>query len=822
MAGIPTLTMKHLTQPLRYLALTAFVLLNVYDSLAQHQITGTVQDEQSQPLPFANVLLLSATDSSLVKGTVADTAGAYSLEAIPSDRYLLSVQMIGYQSYFSEAFRPQQLVQQRTPIQLAEATTELSEVVVKATKPLIEVTSNALVMNVAASPILQNGSAKEVLEKSPGVVVDQNGNISVKGKSNVLVYLDGKPTYMSNSDLMRMLEAMPAQHIEKLEIMDNPPAKYDAEGNAGIINIVRTAEAATGLNGTVSLNVGHGRYPKITPSLQLNYRQNKVNLFGDYSYFYNKNYNTNSIFRRIPVDETGAITTFDMNASNINLPQGHNFRAGADWFITKQSTLGVLISGNDGQFERTGNNLTLLGGAYDNPYDGLRAVNAMNNQWQNLTYNLNFEQDWKKAGNLKIDLDYVQRANRQQQHNDNFYFSNEGTTDEPPLLVRTNTQTDISIFAAQADYSRPFGEGWQLEAGSKISRVATDNDLDFRTIKDEVSVLDTLRSNRFMYDENISAGYINLSKKWGDRWHVQAGVRGEHTFSKGESVTLDSLVQRNYFNLFPSASASYTIPGQHSFSLSYSRRIDRPDYGNLNPFEYFLDRFTFSRGNPFLNPQYTNAYAFTYGLKETVFLTLNYNHTTDAITEVLEQENENQTTFQTTVNLNRIKNYSANVSAPLPVAQWWTANLNLTGFYNNVQSLFSEGGYIDNSQFSYTLRAQNTFSLPHDLKLELSGFYRSPMLWGMFEISEQYQMDLGLTKTFGRLRVQASLNDVFNWQGNRVVIRQGDISADVNNNWESRVFRLNLSYRFGNDKIKKARNRSTASDDLQQRAGGAN
>ena len=198
----------------------------------------------------------------------------------------------------------------------------------RSTKPMIEVTSNALVMNVEASPILQNGTAKQVLEKSPGVVVDQNGNISVKGKSNVLIYLDGKPTYMSNADLMRMLESMPAQHIEKLEIMDNPPAKYDAEGNAGIINIVRTAEAAVGLNGTVGVNLGQGRYSRISPNVQLNYRQNKVNLFGDYSYFYNKNVGSTTLFRRIPNEAQGGITTFDQVTSRLNLPQGHNFRAG--------------------------------------------------------------------------------------------------------------------------------------------------------------------------------------------------------------------------------------------------------------------------------------------------------------------------------------------------------------------------------------------------------------------------------------------------------------------------------------------------------------
>ncbi len=523
--------MNYLTQSLRYTALTALVLCNVYSSLAQSQIRGSVQDEQQAPLPFANVLLLSATDSVLVKGTVADTTGAYVLESVADGTYLLSVQMVGYRSYFSEPFRPQSSVK-RPVVQLAEATTELGEVVVRAAKPLMEVTSNALVMNVSASPILQNGSAKEVLEKSPGVVVDQNGNISVKGKSNVLVYLDGKPTYMLNSDLMRMLESMPAQNIEKLEIMDNPPAKYDAEGNAGIINIVRTAEAATGLNGTVSLNAGYGRYPKVTPSVQLNYRRDKVNLFGDYSYFYSKRFSSTDIFRRIPINGSGAITTFDQESDDVGIARGHNFRAGADWFLTEQSTLGVLISGNDGQYLETTDTYTLLGGTYTNPYDGLNADNRTDNQWQSLTYNVNFEQDWKEAGTLKLDFDYVQRNNKRFQRNDNFYFSNEGTTAEPPLLVRTNTATTIDILAAQADYSRSLGEGWQLETGAKISRVATDNDLDFSTINDGESVLDTLRSNRFVYDENISAGYVDISKKWNDRWMVQAGLRGEHTSSK--------------------------------------------------------------------------------------------------------------------------------------------------------------------------------------------------------------------------------------------------------------------------------------------------
>nr|WKN37725.1 TonB-dependent receptor [Tunicatimonas sp. TK19036] len=805
---------------LRFLFFSLLLSALALSAQAQSEISGHVYDESGEPLPYVNVLLLTAADSSLVKGSVTDTTGVYQLNNIADGRYRLSAQMVGFRSYFSEPFTPANLPADFSAIRLSEATTELGEVVVSSTKPMIEVTSNAIVLNVASSPILKNGTAQEVLEKSPGVVVDQNGNISVKGKTNVLIYLDGKPTYLSNTELIRLLESTPAENIEKLEIMDNPPAKYDAEGNAGIINIVRKEQAAQGLNGNIGLTLGYGRYPKASPSLNLNYRQGKINLFGNYSYYYSQRYQNTNLYRRIPSAE--GITTFDQFSDRLNWVRNNNFRAGADWFLTERSTLGVLVNGNRGNWNSTGENLTQLGGVYDNPYDGLTANNRNSNDWNNLTYNLNFKHQWENESELTLDADYSQWKGDSYQHNNNFYFSNEGTTNEPPLLVHTFTDSDIDILALQADYSRKIFGDWGLEAGVKSSSVTTDNVLDFQTQVEGEFVSDPQRSNQFQYEEDIKAIYANLSKKWGDRWQLQAGLRGEHTYSQGHSVTIDSLVERDYFNLFPSASVSYAYNDQHQFSASYSRRIDRPNYSNLNPFEFFLDRFTFERGNPFLNPQYTNSYGLTYGYQKSVFLTLNYTHTTDAISQVLEQDEANQTTYQTTVNLNQIKNYSANLAAPLPVADWWMLNLNLTGFYNDVQSPFSEGGEIDKSRFSYNARAQNTFSLPGDVKFELSGFYSSPTIWGLFEIGEQYQVDAGVSKSLGKFSIQASCDDIFNIRKNNVIIQQGDIDTIVRNKWESRVFRLNLSYRFGNEKIKQARRRGTASDELRERTGGSN
>lgn len=799
--------------------LLAFIFL-AFSANAQHQLSGKVKDENNQAVPFANILLLNPQDSSLLKGTISDTTGHFVMESVAEGDYVISAQMVGYKSYFSPVthINSNKVL---ADIQMGEATTELSEVVVSASKPMMEMTPNALVVNVDASPILKNGTAREVLEKSPGVTVDQDGNISVKGKSNVLVYLDGKPTYLSDTDLSQLLESTSAENIEKIEIMDNPPAKYDAEGNAGIINIVRKKSTDLGLNGNVSVGMGYGKYPKLNPSLNLNYRSEKVNLFGNYSHYYSKRFQNNDIFRNIPfITENGdnAITTFDQSSRMINWVNSNNFRTGADWYVGPKSTIGVLVSGNFGEWNGDAKNTTLLGGVYDNPYDGLNAENRSGNAWNNITYNLNFKQDLANGGELSFDADYSIWGRDNYQKNDNYYFSDEGTTSEPPLLVRTNMTTDIDILAIKADYRTTIFGGWGLESGLKTSKVSTDNDLDFKTIEEGELQRDTLRSNRFQYDEEIHAGYLNLSKKFNEAWQIQAGLRGEYTSSNGYSVTLDSAAERQYFNLFPSASVSYKMSETHSFALSYSRRIDRPNYGNLNPFEFFLDRFTFERGNPFLNPQYTNAFALNYGFKNAVFLTLNYNETNDAITQVLEQDEASQTTYQTTVNLDKQKNYSANIAAPLPVTQWWVLNLNLTGFYNTVESPFSEGGQISKSLLSYMARVQNTFTLPGDIKFEVMGMYQSPQLWGIFDIQEQYQVDAGISKSLGKLKIQASLDDVFNIRNNRVNVMQGNIDTVVKNKWESRVFMLNLSYRFGNDKVKQARRRGTASDDLRQRA----
>jgi hypothetical protein len=311
---------------------------------------------------------------------------------------------------------------------------------------------------------------------------------------------------------------------------------------------------------------------------------------------------------------------------------------------------------------------------------------------------------------------------------------------------------------------------------------------------------------------------LNANKKFGKQWSVQGGLRVENTNFDGYSVTLDRRNKQNYTSLFPSASISFTPNDKHKISVNYSRRIDRPNYRSLNPFIMYLDKYTYNVGNPFLNPQFTNTFGVTYGFNNFVFLTVNYSHTTNSISEILGIDLERQATFQTMTNLNLSENFSANLSAPIPVTKWWLINTNLTSFYNRNE--LPENRVL--SQLAFQSNIMNIFTLPHNFKFEVTGFYQSPMVFSVFEMEQQYKMDLGLSTSLlnNQLRIKASFTDVFNTFQFKAKTQQPQLNNQVLAKWETQIFRINLSYVFGNKEMKGSRKRNTASDDLQQRVGG--
>ncbi len=780
-------------------------------------LIGKITDQNNSAVEFANILLLNPKDSSLLKGSITDSAGVYIFEIIEDGTYLIAATMVGYQSAYYGPFAVSKAQPNVSiPNLQINSGVVLNEVTVKAEKPFIELQNDKLVVNVEGSPVAAGNSALELLAKAPGVTVDNNNRIALKGKQGVMIMLDGKQSYLSAEEVSRLLESMPANNIEKIEIIHNPSAKYDAAGNAGIINIRLKKDKNLGMNGTLTLGGGYGRYPKANTGLQLNYRQQQFNLFGNYSYYYAQRFNDMDIYRIIPFE--GAASIFDQTNDRVNWVNSHNFKGGADWFLDKKTTIGLLFSGNSGYWREHSDILTLISGANPEPFSQVNALTNTREDWDNFTYNFNLRRTFgDKGAELTFDADYSTFSNPMNQISDNFFFNEADVEVLLPELLRGTTNSDVTIQALKLDYTQPLKGDVNLEAGLKSSFVETDNSIRFLRNQDTEFVVDTFLTNQFLYEETIHAAYINASKQF-KGFSIQTGLRAEYTISDGVSVTLDERVKRDYLNLFPSLSLSHTIAEKHNLSYSYSRRIDRPSYQDLNPFTFFLDKYTFGRGNPFLRAQYTNSFSVNYGFKQNFMVTLSYSHTEDAMTEVLEQDDEARTTYQTRANLAQFDNYSVNFSAPVKIANWWSARINVSAFINHFQSAYL-ASQIDNRQLSYNAYVSNTFTLPKGFRGELSGFYNSAGVYGMFETQPQYAIDAGIFKSLwnGKANLKLNVSDLFFTNRWNVNIQQDNINANVKGQFESRRANLTFTYKFGNKEVKPTRQRSTATEEEQNR-----
>jgi hypothetical protein len=780
---------------MRQLLLFSLLILLSSNTFAQSTITGKIQDENQNGLEFANVLLLNAADSSLKKGDLSDSTGAYIFENIPAGKYLIAASMVGYGNIYSTTF-DFGTSSINIPILAFGAGTRLTEIEVTAKRPFIELSANKIIINVESSPTSAGDNALEVLRKSPGVQVDDNNNISLKGKQGVLIMIDDKRSYLSNSEVARMLESMPANSINQIEIILNPSAKYDAEGNAGIINIKMKKDKNLGFNGNVNLSGGYGKFGNTSGNFTFNYRQKGFNVFGNVGSWYNKGFQINNINRNIPFN--GLTTTFNARTDREHFSQGVYYRGGVDFFLTEKTTLGVLVNGNHGNWNFESISNTNISGDNQADFSLVRAENQGKSTWDNLTYNINFKQEFEGGKKLTFDADYSTYDSGNNSTYDNFYFNN-GQEVAIPYFLRSNDASDIDILAFKADYSHPISDKVSLEAGLKSSFVSTDNAVVF----EEQDLIgnwskDTMQSNEFDFNENINAAYLNYSQQF-EKFSLQVGIRAEQTRNEGYSATADSSFSRQYLNLFPNVSLSHQIGKDHSLSYSYSRRIDRPSYEDLNPFTFFLDQYTFERGNPFLNPQFTHSGNVSYGFKQAAFLTVSYGHTDDAMADIIEQDDSLNTTFQTKANLATLDNISINLSSPIPIKKWWMMRANLSANYNSFESEYS-GGFIDNSQWTFNGYLANYFTIRKGMTAEVSGWYQSRSLFSLVEILPMYAVNIGFSQTVldGKGTIKFSGNDVFNMQEFRGVIQQDNVDATLNNKWQTRRFSVSFTYRFGN------------------------
>lgn len=812
---------------MRKLATLLTVILGIAIASVSHaqtknaNISGRVVDEKQSPVQAATVSLHKAKDSSLVKMTVTSKEGNFEISATAETTYFVKVTAVGFAPAFSAAFNLSAGEDRKLEgFSLVTQTKDLKAVTVAARKPLIEQRLDRTIVNVEAAVTNVGASALEVLEKSPGISVDRDGNISLKGKQGVQVYIDGRPSYLSGTDLANMLRNMNASQLDQIEIMTNPPARYDAAGNSGIINIKTKKTKTLGYNGTLSLGYGQGRYHKINESANFNYRKNKVNLFANIGYSNRKNFNNLDIQRKFIDGSTKELKShFDQESRIREGGESFNGKVGLDFYASKKTTLGVVAGGfsNPGTFRNYSDifisdaNKVLL---------GITRANTTNERaWKNFNTNFNFRHVFDTTGKeITADADYLTYRSKNNQRLVNSYFDAMGAPNDLPDTLLGDLPQNITIYSAKVDYVHPMKKGAKFEAGIKSSFVKTDNDAVYDSLQNGQLVRDINRTNHFIYEENVNAAYVNYSRPLSKKLSGQFGLRLEHTNAKGNQVTTGEKFSRNYAQLFPTAYLQYTVDKSNTFVLNYGRRIQRPNYEDLNPFILFLDKYTYEKGNPNLKPQFAHNVELSHTFKGFLTTTLNYTKTTDIITEVLEQKVDGNETSVSPRNIASQRQYGISVSAGVPVSKWWTANLWANVYNNNYKGIVNNDP-VEIGATTGQFNLSNQFKLGKTVNAELSGFYRTPGVEGVFRIQSFGMVNVGISKQVlkGKGSVRFSVRDLFWTQKIDGSSRFSNIDAAFQQERDSRVYSVNFTYRFSKGKANGVKRRASSASDEQNR-----
>ena len=805
------------------LSLTLFCLLTGGAVYAQEKpttivINGVVIDEQNKPVDYATVSLFKAIDSVLVKTAVTDPNGKFQFQNINAGTYFIKTNMMGFVANRTNPFSlsTSNLNHNLPDIKLKANSKTLNAISVTATKPLIERRTDKLVMNVENSSIAIGSTALELLQKAPGVTVDQNDKISMQGKQGVLILLDGKQTYMSSADVANLLRNMQSSQIETIELITNPSSKYDASGNSGIINIKTKKSKNGGTNGSINATAGYGQHFRGSTGINLNHRNEKLNVFGNY------NYSTVGRDNRLDIDRVsnGTPDTYFMQTGNsYRKMQNNNFKVGADFFLNKNNTLGLLINGYSNHGTENSDNYTKIGKSFQQVDSMLIAKSLQTNKYNNMAYNLNYKSILDTAGSeLSVDLDYSKYSGNDGSDYINDYRYVNGGMIRPINYTRNATPSKIDIKAFKVDYNVSLSKTVKLEAGLKSSWVKTDNDLRAEELINGNWQNDSRRSNQFVYDENVNAAYGNINKQFKST-SVQLGLRIEQTNSIGNLITTNNVVKRSYWDFFPTLFVQQTLSENNQVGFSYSRRIDRPSYDALNPFIYYLDQYTYSKGNPFLNPQYTHNFEVSYTFMQKYLLSVNYSRVNDVIAEVILPDEAQKALYQTNANIAKNVSYGANLNVPVKIAKWWEMNNNLNVFYLSFEAPDLAGKSLKTGKTSFQFKSQQSFTIAPGFMGELNGSYESPLDYGSLSLKSRYYVDMGLSKSLlnKKASVKVAVSDIFNINETNLSSAYPGLKYDVYQKNDTRIARVSFTYRFGKNEIKPARRRSTGTEAEQGR-----
>lgn len=794
------------------------------------RITGNIQDSSGHPIASASVSLLLSKDSSLYRITMSDEAGRFLFDGIREDSFVVTITRVGSKKFTSGLIHltKENGVVVLPAIQLQPGDRQtLQTVVVSRKKPSVEQRIDRTIVNVDALIAAAGASVLEVLQQSPGVIVNNDGSISVRGKQGSLVYIDNKPTYLAGSDLANYLRSLPSDAVSKIEIMPNPPASYDATGNAGIINIVTKKIIEKGFNGSATVNYGQGIYWKASTNANVNYRHDKINLYGTASFSANNDFVDEDNDRQFFKTDGSLNALFLQKTFLKKEKRTTNLKIGMDYYLNKNTTWGVVLTGmfRPEKSNWTNRNDLLNGnGVADST---IRSFNSSDDRWKQGGINLNLRSLLDSAGRkITVDLDYLTYRDRIGLLFQNYTYGPGGSLKSRDDLIGT-LPIDIDIWSAKLDYTHPAGDGFTINSGVKTSYVKNKNKAEYFNRIDGTTTIDNDKTNSFLYDEQIYAAYVEINKGY-KKFDWQAGLRLENTNIKGHqlgnSVKPDSAFKRHYTNLFPTFFALWRIDsaGKHQLALNYGRRIQRPLYQDLNPFLFFIDKFTYTAGNPYLTPQFTHTVALSHIFKERYTTTLSWSYIKGLFVET--NEKLDYVFVSRAGNIGRQTNLTASFSASIDIAGWWSANISADLVNSQIKSVFYNIPL--DTTFNYlTGNITNQFQFGKGWSAELSGSGRTTYLVGQYTIKDIWNLNAAVRKTVlkGRGALRVAVRDIFYSsivRGNINNLTQA--TAHFSNGIDSRMLVLSFNYRFGKAFNARQRYESNAADDEKGRVKNSN
>lgn len=796
---------------LKYLLLT-ICFVGFFRVNAQEKkivLNGKISDVANMGVGGAKITLL-AGDSIIVRTTASDESGRFTMPDLPAGSYTLLVSSLNFVNTEKKITLSQDT---QTEIILGEKILALNDVVVSGKAPLFERKIDRVVFNVGTSEIAKGNTLNNVLQLLPGVVTGSGGDIQLNGKNGLSFMVNGRLLKMTREQLGAFLKSTPSNNIDLIELITSPSAKYDAQGTAGLINIKFKKNRQFGLSTDLYTDYTQGIYGNGTAGINISYKTGIVNTFLNYSY--NKsNYLADVETERNFTDGANSLGYFSSTFGRTTTQQ--NFiNGGADFYVDKKSIIGFMIdAGHNKNNDRSPSSTFIYKNQSAAPDSStivsagsLRKINDLN---ANLNYTLRTD---SLGSNFKFNLDYNMNKDKVDYNSISSTFNQLSSLTGLPFLINYNSPTKINIFTLRGDYKAILKNKDYLEFGSKYSKVETDNSI----LYSGNSTINN--SNVFGYNEQVTAAYLSWTREEGKKWNFNAGLRLENTHTRGILNQGQSDITRNYTDLFPTLAIQRNIDDKNQLNLSYNRRINRPNYSDLNPFSIYTDRYNLSRGNPYLSPMYSHTVELSYMLSNKYYLTLSAAKTNNAYATVPLQNDQNKITAIEYQNLNRFLNYNVAVTVPITFAKWMSTNLNLSYYLNRYTTVLPSGFSFKSSQNSVDINIYNSIKLPKGINIDISGFYVSPHTSGVSLIKHKSGVSVGASKSFFNDNASISLrgSDLFYTNQENTVINFLNQNTSSRFKQDSRQVSLSISYHFFKGKQFDERRRNRGNKEESQR-----